>query len=106
MARRWTLEAAEAMLGEVWQRTEQAATAVDVLEARANSASAEERAALAEETRGHVSRWVREMEALGVDIQGAWSVEFRFEEGAFCWAWPEARLTFRSQDAAEATPIQ
>jgi hypothetical protein len=46
------------------------------------------------------------MEALGVETTGPWRVEFESEEGAFCWAWPDARLAFRPRGAREATPIQ
>ena len=90
MVRQWTLEAAEAMLDEVRRRTEAALAAVDAVEGRVDAARPEERSALAAETRSHVSRWMREMEALGVEIHGPWRVEFRCQEGAFCWAWPEA----------------
>jgi len=106
MGRQWTLEAATEMLAEVRRRTERAADAVDALEARSARGTPAERAALAGEARGHVSRWMREMEALGVEITGPWRVEFANAEGAFCWAWPDARLAFRPRGAEEATPIQ
>jgi len=107
MGRQWTFAAATEMLGEVRWRTERAVAAVDALEARrAGSSSARERDALAGELRGHVSRWMREMEALGVEVCGPWRVEFETDEGAFCWAWPATRLAFRPRDGDEATPIQ
>lgn len=106
MGRRWTLEAATEMLAEVRARTERAADAVEALEARAANAPPAEREALAGETRGCVSRWMREMEALGVEVVGPWRVEFEGEQGAFCWAWPEPRLGFRARGEADALPIQ
>jgi hypothetical protein len=106
MARQWTFEAAREMLGEVRRHTERAVTAVDALEARRRDAGPEARAALDAEVRGHVSRWMRAMEALGVEVPAPWRVEFEGAEGAFCWAWPEERLTFRPRGAREATPIQ
>ena len=106
MGRQWTLEAATEMLAEVRRRTERAADAVDALEVRRAAAPEAEGDALAAEVRGHVSRWMREMEALGVEVAGPWRVEFGTGEGAFCWAWPEPRLAFRAKGSRDATPIQ
>jgi len=106
MGGKWTFEAASEMLAEVRRRTERAVDAVDALEARMARATRAEREALGGEVRGHVSRWMREMEALGVSVCGPWRVEFETPEGAFCWAWPEPRLAFRARGAREATPVQ
>lgn len=106
MGRQWTLEAATEMLAEVRARTERASDAVDALEARSTRATPAERDALAREIRGQISRWMREMEALGVEVAGPWRVEFANAEGAFCWAWPDARLAFRARGSEDATPIQ
>jgi len=112
MGRRWTLEAAEAMLGEVRLRTERAVAAVDALGAgfpgadRPGPGNSAVPDPSAEAVRHHVSRWLREMEALGVEVLGPWRVEFVCQGGAFCWAWPESRLRFRARDSREATPIQ
>jgi len=106
MARSWTLEAAREMLGEVRERTARAVAAVERLEQAAVGDGAR-RAAAAAELRRHVSRWMREMDALGVDVRGAWCVEFDTGEGSFCWAWPEQRLErFRPAGSDTSTPIQ
>ena len=100
------------MVGEVRTRTARAVQAVEALERRievlaAEEGDAEQRRALVLELRENVSRWVREMEALGVRVRGPWKVEFESETGAFCWAWPEPALSrFRSDEATEPMPIQ
>ncbi len=109
MERTWTLETARALLGEVRERTGSACAAVEALEARIEARRGEpaEARALAEALRERVSRWMREMEALGVRVEGPWQVLFETEGGAFCWAWPEEELTrFRASEAIHATPIQ
>jgi hypothetical protein len=106
MARSWTLEAAREMLGEVRERTARAVAAVERLE-RAAAGDASRRAAAAQELRREVSRWMREMEALGVEVRGPWRVEFDTGAGSFCWAWPEQRLErFRAEGSEGSTPIQ
>lgn len=94
------------MLAEVRRHTQRAVEAVDALEAGGAGAPAAALEAREDQVRGHVSRWMREMEALGVEVRGAWRVEFETAEGAFCWAWPEPRLRFRARGADDATPIQ
>jgi len=94
------------MLDEVRTRTARAVEAVERLE-RVRSEDAARREATAAAIRGHISRWMREMEALGVDVRGPWQVEFQTGQGAFCWAWPETRLErFRSGGSQDSTPIQ
>ena len=39
-----------------------------------------------------VSRWAREMEALGLEVKGPWLVDFDTGAGYYCWKWPEAEL--------------
>ena len=39
-----------------------------------------------------VSRWIRAMEALGVEVKGPWLVDFDNGQGYYCWRWPEERL--------------
>jgi hypothetical protein len=114
MSRRWTFETARALLDEVRGRTGRAVQAVATLERRLESLAEqagpeaeERRRALALELRGRISRWVREMDALGVRVRGPWEVEFEGEGGAFCWAWPEPGLVrFRADEASEPTRIQ
>ena len=94
-SRRWTLAGAREMLVEVRRRTQFAVEAVDAISAPADSDAARDR--LAE----IASRWAREMEALGVEAQGPWSVEFDNGSGYYSWQWPEEELAyFRGQDEA------
>lgn len=41
-----------------------------------------------------LSRWAREMEALGARAGEDWSVRFEAKEGAFSWRWPERELAY------------
>jgi hypothetical protein len=93
--RAWTLEAAREMLAEVRSRTERAVSAVETLMGRLErEATPEERVRIQKRVRDRVSQWVREMEALGVDVKGPWLVDFDNGEGCFCWRWPEERLEY------------
>lgn len=60
---------------------------------RAAPGSRERAEALAEQ-RSAVSQWMRDMEALGLAVEGLWRVDFEMSEGAYCWGWPEERLAF------------
>jgi len=44
------------------------------------------------EVEAAVSRWAREMEALGLEVKGPWLVDFDTGAGYYCWKWPEAEL--------------
>lgn len=44
------------------------------------------------EVEAAVSRWAREMEALGLDVKGPWLVDFDTGSGYYCWKWPEVEL--------------
>jgi hypothetical protein len=92
--RRWTLEGARALVGEVRERTGKAAESVDklVVERDTLAADTPERAELDDRIRKHVSEWVRAMEALGLDVKGLWLVDFDNGSGYYCWKWPEERL--------------
>lgn len=92
--RRWTLEAARAVFPDVRRRTEEAVAEVELAVARRDAAaegSAERRAA-EQQAALRLSRWAREMEALGVDVKGPWLVDFDTGEGSYCWKWPEPGL--------------
>lgn len=114
MGRRWTLETARAIVGDVRKRTARAVAAVEGLDRRleslADAPGAQDparRDALTRALREELSRWMREMEALGVTVRGPWQVEFETEAGAFCWRWPEERLErFRASDAPDPTTLQ
>lgn len=96
MTRRWTLGAAQALVPEVRERTERAVLATEALleEREGHAAGSPERAAAEERIQQEVSRWAREMEALGADVKGMWLVDFDTGGGYYCWKWPEEKLEF------------
>lgn len=95
-ARRWTLDAAKAILPEVRERTARAVGEADALGAEREAAreGSPERERAEERLREVVSRWVREMEALGLEVKGLWLVDFDSGSGYYCWRWPEERLEY------------
>lgn len=92
--RAWTLEAARAVLPDVRARTERAVTAVEELGASLQGLdpASEESRGLDQRIRERVGLWMREMEALGLEVKGAWLVDFDNGAGYYCWRWPEERL--------------
>ncbi len=92
--RRWTLETARELVGEVREHTARAVPEVERLSAARDAAAegSEERVAREQELQTAISRWVRSMEALGVEVKGLWLVDFDNGQGYFCWQWPEERL--------------
>ena len=91
--RAWSLEGARALLADVRARTERAVAEVeDLLGQREGVASGHGREQLDLAIELRIARWVREMEALGVEVRGAWHVDFQTASGCFCWQWPEAEL--------------
>ncbi len=94
--KQWTLEAARQMLGDVRSRTERAVQATERLsqQREALTAGSRERLAVEEELQAQVSRWAREMEALGLEVKGLWLVDFDSGAGYYCWRWPELELDF------------
>lgn len=38
--------------------------------------------------------WAREMTELGIDVKGAWLVDFDSGDGCWCWRWPEETLDY------------
>ena len=95
-SRSWTLETARSLLSEVRAHTAQAVPEVERLAAERDAAKpgSEERAELEAELGTFLSRWVRAMEALGVEVKGLWLVDFDNGHGYYCWRWPEERLEF------------
>ena len=94
--RRWTLEAARALLPDVRRRTERArAEAEAIFEERERCApdSPDWRRANAR-SEAVIDRWRREMEALGLEVKGLWLVDFDSGAGFYCWRWPEPELAF------------
>jgi hypothetical protein len=92
--RSWTLATARAMLGDVRERTAAAVNEVESLVERREALPADspERVALDARIQVAISRWIRAMEALGLEIKGLWLVDFDNGIGYYCWKWPEERL--------------
>ncbi len=92
--RQWTLEGARAVMKDVRERTERAVKrAESLVEARERAPKAEQ-AELDQRIQGVVSRWAREIEALGAEVKGVWLVDFDNGSGYYCWKWPEPELAF------------
>ena len=92
--RRWSLDAARALLPDVRARTSRAVEATERLlsERAALSEGDPRRDRLDRRVQAEVSRWAREMEALGLDVKGLWLVDFDSGSGLYCWKWPEETL--------------
>ena len=92
----WTLEGARALIAEVRERTAQAVAQVEALLERRESCEpgSEEYTEVEQSLRIAVSRWVRAMEALGLEVKGMWLVDFDNGQGCFCWKWPEEELLY------------
>jgi hypothetical protein len=95
-ARAWTLAGAREVLGDVRTRTESAFLETERLQAIRNSEDTEAEAKLEAEAqlRSVVSLWIREMEALGLEVKGAWLVDFDSGSGYYCWRWPETDVEY------------
>ncbi len=94
--RQWSLEGARALLDEVRERTGRAAGEVEKLleEREGRETGSPERQAIDARIRVAVSRWLRSMEALGLEIKGLWLVDFDNGSGYYCWRWPEEELAY------------
>ena len=93
-SRAWTLESARAMLPEVRRRTARAVADAEALLARRERTQGRGRAGVEQRIQEVVSRWAREMEALGVEVKGPWLVDFDSGAGYYCWRWPEEELAW------------
>ena len=92
----WTLETARAMLADVRDRTATAVAEVDALIARRDALAEGDpgRPDLDAKLEAAISRWLRGMEALGLEVKGLWLVDFDNGSGYLCWKWPEEKLEF------------
>jgi hypothetical protein len=92
--KRWTLEAARELVGDVRARTERAVREADALVAERDALPADspKQAVLEQKVQDVVGRWAREMEALGLEVKGVWLVDFDNGSGYYCWRWPETEL--------------
>ena len=88
--RRWILESARAMLPDIRERTARAVGEVERFDAeRAGLHAGDALVEVEGRIQGEISRWAREMEALGVEVKGVWLIDFDTGSGYFCWKWPE-----------------
>ncbi len=94
--RQWSLEGARALLDEVRERTGRAAGEVETLlaEREGRETGSPERQAIDARIRVAVSRWLRSMEALGLEVKGLWLIDFDNGSGYYCWRWPEEELAY------------
>ena len=92
----WSLDAARQLLPDVRRRTAEAVAEVEALVPQRDRSpeGTATRQALEERIQRAVSRWIRAMEALGVEVKGAWLVDFDNGRGYYCWRWPEERLEY------------
>lgn len=92
----WSLDAARELLPDVRRRTAQAVAEVEALVPQRDGSprGTPAREALERRIQHTVSRWIRSMEALGVEVKGAWLVDFDNGRGYYCWRWPEERLEY------------
>jgi hypothetical protein len=90
----WSLESAQAMFPDVKARTARAVEAAEAALERQQTAQAgtPEFETAQRDVEAVVSRWAREMEALGLVVKGPWLVDFDTGAGYYCWKWPEAEL--------------
>ena len=93
-SRRWTLQSALAIFGDVRRSTAEAVDAVESLVAERAKLGEDdpERLELDARIQKAVSPWIRAMEAYGLDVKGPWLVDFDNGQGYYCWRWPEERL--------------
>jgi hypothetical protein len=82
------------MLPEVRRRTERAVEEAEALLAERERARPGPDRAVEKRLQEVVSRWAREMEALGVEVKGPWLVDFDSGAGYYCWRWPESELAY------------
>ena len=83
-------------MGEVRERTARAVGEVEKLleEREGRAAGSPEHQAIDARMRVAVSRWVRSMEALGLEVKGLWLIDFDNGSGYYCWRWPEEDLAY------------
>ena len=89
---RWSLEAARAIFGEIRALTAQAVREVDALAARSERSEDLNTEDIDRRLQDTLDRWVRAIDALGVEVKGPWLVDFDNGRGYYCWKWPEEEL--------------
>jgi hypothetical protein len=96
MSHAWTLDGARGLLPDVRRRTAEAVAEVEALVPQRDRTPRghPERQRVEQAIQRSVSRWIRAMEALGVEVKGVWLVDFDNGRGYYCWRWPEERLEY------------
>jgi hypothetical protein len=79
---------ARAALPRVRELTEDAFRKVATIEARPGADRARE------DIEAVVSEWARRLIELGLEVKGAWLVDFDNGSGYYCWRYPEEDLLF------------
>jgi hypothetical protein len=87
----FTFEEARRLLPSVRERTREALDALAKLEGGGGEESGEARRRA---EGGIFETWVRDVEAIGVEVKGPWLVDFDSGAGYYCWRWPEETLDF------------
>ena len=94
--RAWSLESARALMPDVRDRTQRAVDKVEALSKRREALpeASTERVEVEQDMQRAISRWLREMEALGLEVKGLWLIDFDNGSGYYCWRWPEAEVAW------------
>ena len=79
---------ARALLPRVRELTEAAYGKVTALEAQPPAEATQE------QIEATVSEWARQVLELGLEIKGAWLVDFDSGSGYYCWRYPEDDLLY------------
>jgi hypothetical protein len=96
------------MLPDVRRRTAEAVAEVEALVPQRDSSreGTPARVQVEQRIQQAVSRWIRAMEALGVEVKGTWLVDFDNGRGYYCWRWPEDRLDYSTLRRGLRRPVR
>lgn len=87
MKKTFTFEEARKVLPAVRERTRRAVERIEALGEPGDAPGGPE-------AKGVLLAWVREMETLGIEVKGAWLLDFDSGHGYWCWRWPEETLDY------------
>jgi hypothetical protein len=90
--RTFTFAEAAGLLPEVRRLTEEAHAHVEALRARIENG--EQAQALQAEADAIFQAWADSMHERGIEVKGAWLIDFDNGSGYYCWVWPETRLEY------------
>jgi hypothetical protein len=85
--RTFTFEEAAKLLPAVRERTRRAIVKIEALGGEGEEPDGPG-------TKDIMLSWAREMTELGIDVKGAWLVDFDSGDGYWCWRWPEETLDY------------